>query len=383
MKRLFIYPVLLLFIYSAAVADISKNKDPQNEKITVIASGSGIITGDDEKKAREDAIQSALQTAIEEGIGMYITSKTHVEDMKLIKQIIVSQTGGLAAVKKILNEKSEDGYYKIQAEVLVSSVPLISILRQNGILREWRVMVVIPEYHIQRAVPDPAAETEIIRQLINAGFKTIDPKVYQEIRNTDPALFKDNKKSVLFARQKGADILVTGEAFSERASDASGSLMSGLSGCNARVEIKAITLDTGEILFADAYNSPAPQLHTSEAVASKQALQIAASEISGKLVTALSLRPASLSRTKIIEAGIFPDVKTSVIFRKEISKLPGVRKVHREQYDRGHLMLEADVNTNETENLDMYIEKNVSLPGYRISVEAASRNLIRIVIIKK
>jgi len=374
--------VLCLFLCLYTSADASKDSKV-NGKIIVTATGQAMIQGGDEKKAREAAKQAVLNAALEEGIGMYITSKTHVENMQLIQQIIVSQTGGLAAVKKIISEKKENGYYKIQAEVWVSPIPLISILRQNGILREWRVMVVIPEFHIQRPVPDPAAETEILRQFIQAGFKAVDPKAYQEIRNANPAFFKNSKKSLTFAKQKGADILITGEAFSERAGDATGSLMSGLVGCNARVEVKAIAVDTGEIIFSDAYNSMVPQLHTSEAVAGKKALQVAAEEIGGKLVMAVSLRPASLSRPKIIEAGIFPDVKTAVLFQKEISKLPGVRKVHREQYDNGHLMLEVDVNSNEAENLDLYIEKNVSLPGYRIVIDAASRSLIRIEVIKK
>ena len=384
-KKFNIYAVIVfsILINSYLLADNSKEVVAREGKILVTATGQALIQGGDEKKARDDAKQAALQAALEDGIGMYITSKTHVENMQLIQQIIVSQTGGLAALKKIISEKKENGYYKIQAEVWVSPMPLISVLRQNGILREWRVMVVIPEFHIERPVPDPAAETEIIRQFILAGFKTVDPKTYQDIRNTNPSFFKDRKKSMTLAKQKGADILITGEAFSERSNDATGSLMSGLVGCNARVEVKAIALDTGEIIFSDGYNSPVPQLHTSEAVAAKKALQVAAEEIAGKLVMSVSLRPASQSRPVIIEAYTFPDVKTAGLFRKEISRLPGVKKVHREQYDNGHLMLEVDVNANEAENLDLYIETKVSLPGYWVHVEAASRSLIRLMIIKK
>lgn len=384
-KTFHMYPLIVfsILIHSYLIAGNSKEAVTGEGKIVVTATGHALIHGGDEKKTRDAAIHAVLQAALEEGIGMYVTSKTHVENMQLIQQIIVSQTGGLAALKKIISEKKENGFYKIQAEVWVSPMPLISVLRQNGILREWRVMVAIPEYHILMPVPDPAAETEIIRQFILAGFKTVDPETYQDIRNANPSFFKDRKKSMTLAKQKGADILITGEAFSERAGDATGSMMSGLVGCNARVEVKAIAVDTGEIIFSDAYNSPVPQLHTSEALAAKKALQIAAEEISGKLVMAVTMRPASLSRPAIIEAHTFPDVKTAALFQKEIARLPGVKKVHREQYDNGHLMLEVDVNANEAENLDLYIETKVLLPGYRIIIKAASRSLIRLMIIKK
>jgi hypothetical protein len=385
MNKIIISAAVFSIIICQGIAGSSEKNNNQVEDthIVIIAAGKAPIISGDDKSAKEAAIIAAMHTALEEGIGLYITSRVHVQNLVLIQSIIVKQVGGLAAVKKIISEGSDNGFYSIKAEIWVSRMPLIALLRQNGILREWRVMVVLPEYHIQRPIPDPAAETEITRQFIEAGYKVVDRSAYQEIRNSTPSFFKDNKKGITLAKKKGADILITGEAFSERAGDASGRLMSGLVACNARIEVKAVMVDTAEVIFSDGYNTTVPVLHTSESVAAKKALQGAAEEFAGKIIAAVSRRPALLSGPKLIEAGPFPDIRTAVLFEKQIRRLPGVQKVHREQYDDGNLVLEVDVIAGESDNLESNIEAKTSLPGYNVAVEGASRSVIRVMIRKK
>lgn len=109
------------------------------------------------------------------------------------------------------------------------------------------VMVIIPEVHIQRKIPDPAGETEIIRQLIKAGFKVIDPSVYNNIRNSDKiqTASKDASLTQSLGREYGADIVIIGEAFSERAAD-QGNMIS----CRARVEARAVSTKDASIIAA-------------------------------------------------------------------------------------------------------------------------------------
>ncbi len=383
-KAHIVLPLFLLVLLQPLPRQAEEKKSsPGPEKIVITAVGRAPVIKGDKASAREAALTAALNTALEEGMGSYVTAKTHVENLVLIKQIIVKQAGGLVTLKKVLSEGEEKGQYFVRAEVYVSAMPLIAILRQNGILREWRVMVIIPEHHISRPVPDPAAETEILRQCVAAGFKTVDPASYRDLRYSGKKYFKDPKKGVMLARRKGADILVTGEAFSERARDATGSYMSGLVACNARVEIRAVLADSAEILFADAYATPVPYLHTSEAVAAKNALQGAGEELGKKLIEALGAKLTTLSRPTVVEAGPFPSLKLSKKFQRALKKLPGVKKVHREQYDSGHLVLEVQVSSDEAEKLDAAIEEKISLPGCELLVEGAARGIIRIQVISK
>jgi curli biogenesis system outer membrane secretion channel CsgG len=98
-----------------------------------------------------------------------------------------------------------------------------------------KIMVIVPEYHITFRVPDPAGETEILRKFLEAGFRAVDPSMYATIRKG--AKFNEAVKNPMAAislgKEFGADIVIFGEAFSERVDRQSNPVT-----CRARVEVK-------------------------------------------------------------------------------------------------------------------------------------------------
>lgn len=152
-----------------------------------------------------------------------------------------------------------------------------------------RVMIVIPEYHITRdKVPDPAAETEFFKSFKEAGYKLVDKKQLEKVWKDDVSfkLDKDEdvKAAAALAYKIGADILIIGEAFSEKGVETDTSY-SGLPGqivtANARVEVKAIRCDTAEILWAD--SETARGADTTEIIAGKKALADAGKKLAGRV----------------------------------------------------------------------------------------------------
>lgn len=119
------------------------------------------------------------------------------------------------------------------------------------------VKVSIPEVHIGQPVPDPAAQTELVRLLKEAGFNVIDDK-----------------------SGNSADVEISGEAFSE-----TGMRFRNLDSCTARVEIKVINTHNDEILLADAKKAVA--LDIAEHVAGKTALQEGAALLAPSVVEAI------------------------------------------------------------------------------------------------
>ena len=144
---------------------------------------------------------------------------------------------------------------------------------------EWErpvVMVIIPEMHIrQRILIDPAAETELVKRLIEDKFKVLNSE-YATLAHSDPdsaARIANNRLTASeFAASKGADILIYGEAISEL-----GARLGEFEGCRARVEVKAINLKTGEIILSDSAYGGATDL--AETTAGKKALQKAANKL--------------------------------------------------------------------------------------------------------
>jgi TolB-like protein len=118
------------------------------------------------------------------------------------------------------------------------------------------VMIDIPEEHLTRRIIDPAAETELSVYCTELGFTVLDRKT------------GDKSK---------ADILLVGEAFSERAVGI-GNLIS----VKARVELKAIDRESGKIIAIDRQTTVAVDL--AENIAAKNALQQAGAALAERMI---------------------------------------------------------------------------------------------------
>jgi len=118
------------------------------------------------------------------------------------------------------------------------------------------VRIEITERHVAVATIDPAAETEVGLLCKSLGFEVVD-----------------NKEAAASA----ADVLITGEGFSETAGRI-GNLVS----VRARVEIKAVDRKTGKILAVDRQTSRV--IDATEQIAGKAALQDAAAILAERII---------------------------------------------------------------------------------------------------
>lgn len=122
------------------------------------------------------------------------------------------------------------------------------------------VRVIIPEQHLTRRVPDPAAQTEIQRVLQQLGFKLVENGT--------------------------ADYIIDGEAFSERGGQRGQMIF-----CKARLEVK-VTDVKQEKIWVDRQTCTAIDL--AENIAAKSALQQAGRSVAERLVAqyfAVRLKP--------------------------------------------------------------------------------------------
>jgi TolB-like protein len=121
------------------------------------------------------------------------------------------------------------------------------------------VLIKIAERHLGQPSIDPAAETELSLWCRELGFDVLDPAS---------------------AAPNQADVLISGEGFSELASR-HGNLVS----IKARVEIKAVERASAKVMAID--REVAVNVDLSENIAAKQALQDAAANIAQRMLPKL------------------------------------------------------------------------------------------------
>lgn len=103
--------VLLVF-----VSTIGYTEEPEKtEKVVITGIGVDI----------DKAKQNAIRNAVEQVIGAYVTSDTIVKNSQLLKDEILSYSGGYVKETKVISQKVEgDGLFSIQIEALVVSSKL-------------------------------------------------------------------------------------------------------------------------------------------------------------------------------------------------------------------------------------------------------------------
>ncbi|MCK5681258.1 hypothetical protein KAI46_10665 [bacterium] len=374
MTRVRDFRYILLIILLFPVLSFSQ------DNIIVNSEGVSSIIAGNEIRARDIAIEDALRRAVEQALGTFISSEAIVENSVLISKSIYCQSRGYVKKYTVLKEVSDADLYRVTLESEVSTTKIHDDLAAIGLLMKRkhkpRIMVVIPEYHILRKVPDPAGETEIIRRFLEEGFMLVDQSQVARIRYNDQLRAGFKGDAMLAARiglEYGAEVIIIGEAFSESA----GEIVSGFTTCRARVEARMIRTDTAEIMAADGKHATA--LDVAEVIAGKKALTKAGGEIATSFIEQILACWSSdvTSTTNINMVIIGLNYKNFIRFKRVIlNSLRGVEKVHQRSFSQGRAVIDLDIK-GDTQSLSEELTLR-DFAGFNLEITDFSANRLMV-----
>ena len=121
------------------ISDANQNKEKNVELV---------VTGDGNTK--ENAVQAALRSAIEQAFGTFVSSNTQILNDELVKDEIATVTTGNIKKYQILTETNVDGRYLVSLRAVVSVDKLIDYVKQKGGSTELAGNLFVTNYKLQK-----------------------------------------------------------------------------------------------------------------------------------------------------------------------------------------------------------------------------------------
>jgi len=265
MNRLFpiIAMLAMLFAYTTGAG--------ASEKVVEVE-GSSFVS-------KDDAIRQAQRLAVEQAVGVFIHSKTEVENFAIKKDRIMSRTQGYITRFTILEEEKTEGLYTVRLSATISMDKIKDDLLAMKILLDSmerpKLMILIEEEYIgMNNVGMCLAETEMASLLAAKGFDLVDRAQIEKIRNLDQSR-QALAGNIAAARRLGLDLgsqyVIVGKAVVQDIGEAYPN--SGLKSLQASLQLKVIQAQTGLLLGSIVKNGIS--VHISPLTGAGKSLQIA------------------------------------------------------------------------------------------------------------
>ena len=165
--------------------NVSKDKKGSDDYDWVDVEGIGITP--------EEAKKDAWRNAIEQAVGVYITSKSLIENGKLVEDVITSHSKGFVENFKLLETKIVGGVTHVRMEVQVATKSVFEKLQSSG--GELEFITVDGESKYAKSITQKQQAQDAVLALsdVMEGYpeKLIDIKISGLMREALPGVFKD------------------------------------------------------------------------------------------------------------------------------------------------------------------------------------------------
>ena len=331
---------------------------------------------------KDQALMAAQRAALEKAVGVYITGQTIVQNAAVIEENIFSRTVGYIRDFKILSETEDGEFYKtkIFAKIKLSDVKKdldgLGLLIKTKKVGNPRVMVLIDE-EID-GVPSTAgnAETALINQLLDKGYKVVDREQTKNIRADERAKLTSagsDKEIALIGSKFEADVIIAGKIISKFNTDQD---LAGLISYRSSINAKVVKAATGEVILTSSRTGSGVDI-TKEMAAGNSITKIAKS-LGDELVPQIATKLYEGANVVVTVAGI-QTINKLEEFNKILRGFDGVSATYVRSYEKEEAKIELDLKYGNAQTIASKLE---ALSNWKITVREVGGYSIKAEIVK-
>ena len=383
--------VFSLAMLACVCAPVFHHAAAQNQTEIIEAEGVARILQGNTDIARDNAIVDAQRKAVEQAVGVLMSSESVVENYELLSDRILAQSAGYITKYHILDEQQEGDEYRVTIQATIGLGNLENdleaiqhLIRQKG---NPRMMFLIQEEITGLKTAGvmssdmSQAEAVLVQAFLEAGFEVVDSAtVAQNIRRDQAlkAIEGDNVAAAALAQQYGADVIITAKVAANAGEKI---LNTSMKSHQAVITAKVIRADTGAIIGSA--TEQAKHAHIDDLAGGTAAIEKAADKLAEKLIPAIleqwrqDVQVATTVQLVLSEVSFMQLKRFKEILKTEVR---GVKEVYQRSFQARVAKLDVEIQSTTDALAEELASKEFQ--GLSLEITGMSENRIDVTLIK-
>lgn len=372
--------VLLLVFLVGIVPQIA-----MSQPTTVESQGVAAIIRGNLDISRDKAIEDALRNAVEQATGSLIENETLVENYQLLSDKIYSQSRGYVQTYEVLNEKVDQGLYRVTIQATVASGELKNDLRALNVLmrqvRKPRVMVLFEETMSEGVNSGRLAEDAVSKVLLDNGFKLVDANTVRRNLGQDKVqglLAGDGRVAAVISDKYGAEMLLLGTAQAVTNQVTIGDIK--INSNQAVISAKLVRADTGEVKVSETRQAAKPHVNSLSGIqmAISEASELLANDMIDKIIQIFREEVYNIANVNLTIFGLQGYGHLQEVIQLISDNVRGIKEIYQRNYTMGTAELEVEL-TGSTQSLAADLTTR-EFGNYKFDIKESTHNQLQVYI---
>jgi hypothetical protein len=316
---------------------------PSHAVNLVISEGTAYIHDERVDIARDKALDSALRSAVEQTVGVMISSTTEVVNFEVKLDQILSESKGFINSYTITSEDRDGDLLKVTVEADIGIGKLRDRMAALRLIMTRKSMPRLMIIFSKGTQADLIAESTMSKYFMRNGFKVIDAETVKEnIRHERlQALAADNKAVKKLGHRYGAEVVIIGGIESSARSVKVDNVEMQFN--KALGSAKAVNVDTGEVIATESDTRSAPGLGAAEKTIIEEIGETIAANMMDQIIDRWSSELTNTVTVKLLASGIKSYKELSKFKRIVKNEVRGVKRLFQRSYARGRVELDVEI----------------------------------------